>query len=53
MMFSKLFHTCANIKKGFDRYTEGGNNVFLIIAKMIHNPGMLFSLLYRVERFLL
>jgi serine acetyltransferase len=41
------------IKMDFNRYTGYWWNPIVLIAKMFKHPGMTFSVLYRVERYLL
>lgn len=36
----------------FDRYLQGSRNPFIFAAKFFHNPGMLFSVLYRMQRYM-
>jgi serine O-acetyltransferase len=38
------------INADFYRYTNGSKNPVKVLLQMFHNPGMLFSVLYRIER---
>ena len=41
------------IKSDFFRYVSDNDSKLLIIAKYFHNPGMQFSVIYRLEHFLI
>ena len=43
---------CSNIKKDYHRY-EPSKNIFVNLGKIFHNPGIVFSFFYRIERYLM
>lgn len=50
----KNFLNCLeNIRLDFIEYMNGSKNIYVFLVKFFHNPGMLFSVLYRLERFFL
>lgn len=51
-MKSNLSTVISNIQKDFLRYTNQKNPI-LLLYNMFHDPGMIFSVLYRFERFFL
>ena len=48
----KTFYNCLNnIKLDFNEYMDGSKGPIIFCIKFFHNPGMLFSILYRTERY--
>ncbi len=46
-----LIEVFADLIEDFQRYLNGNKNPFIILMKLIHNPGMIFSIVYRFERY--
>src|SRR5689334_19427598 len=51
-MKQSFLDTLDSIHKDFLKYTLSSNPA-IVIAKMFHNPGMQFSIIYRIERYFL
>lgn len=49
---NSLKHMYKALWEDFDRYLHGNRNPLVFAAKFFHNPGMLFSILYRAQRYL-
>jgi len=41
------------ISQDFKKYTGGNTSLIILLIKIFHNPGMIFSILYRIERYFL
>ena len=44
--------TSARLLQDFERYIQGNRNIFICLGIFLHNPGMMFSILYRIQRYL-
>lgn len=47
-----IWDTISLIRLDFERYNCGRWDIFYLVAKIFHNPGMLFSLYYRFQSYL-
>lgn len=49
----QLLNYFKDINADFSRYTNGSKNPIIFVFKFFHNPGMPFSLIYRLENYLI
>lgn len=50
---SKFRLMLTNLNMDFQRYLLGTRNPLKVLMKVFHNPGMIFSIFYRLERYFL
>jgi len=53
MKMKGIFFVFHLIMNDFSRYIFDSDNLLVVFAKFFHNPGMLFSVLYRIQRYLM